>query len=106
MDKNRIIYAALSGVASLAFTLAPVMAASASNDTTGSDSDNDATVNLDNDTTINQTNNLTVHNNIDVDSDTGDNDANDNTGDGRVITGDAEAEVGVTTARESSTFDV
>jgi len=67
----------------------------------GSDSDNDVKLNQTNgkDSGVFQTNKANVNNKVDVDSDTGDNDADDNTGGNVTIkTGDASTTVNVGTA--------
>ena len=62
----------------------------------GSDSDNEIDLNLDNSTVVTQENDAKIGNEVDVDSDTGDNSADDNTGGDVVIeTGDADAEVNI-----------
>ncbi len=62
----------------------------------GSDSDNTVKVNLTSNNTINQSNYADISNDVDVDADTGKNDANDNTGgDVSIDTGDANADVNV-----------
>jgi hypothetical protein len=62
----------------------------------GADSDNDVYVDLDNEVGVKQTNNADIENDIDVEAESGDNKAEDNTG-GKVSidTGDADVEVGV-----------
>src|SRR3990172_3459264 len=62
----------------------------------GADSDNTADVKVANQTAIQQTNNADISNNVDVDAETGDNEAEDNTGgDVSIDTGDADVEVGI-----------
>ena len=59
-----------------------------SNKNTGADSDNDTNVNIDNDFDFTQDNDLDINNDVSADLNTGDNDADKNTGDGSVKTGD------------------
>ena len=63
---------------------------SASNSNTGSDSDNTATSTTNNDFDFTANNDLDANNNAYVDVDTGYNSADKNTGDGEVVTGDAD----------------
>ena len=58
MNKERLVYAAASGIAALSLSLAPVLAAEASNDTTGAQSNNEAEVEIKNDVDILQDNKL------------------------------------------------
>ena len=106
MLKKQVIYAALSGVASLAFTLTPAMAATVGNDTTGADSDNTAEVAVENDLTILQQNDLRITNNITVSSNTGENSASKNTGDGSVSSGDASAGASVSNVGNTNTLSL
>lgn len=106
MEKKKLLYAALSGAASIAFALAPVMAASAVNDTTGPESTNEAKVELENEVSILQENNLCVSNNIQVNANTGYNKANKNTGSGSVSTGDANVGVSVSTSGNSNSLEL
>jgi hypothetical protein len=106
MLKRQVIYAALTGAASLAFSLTPVMAATTSNDTTGAESDNNATVSVNNDASILQQNTLTVKNNISVSSNTGGNTASKNTGDGTVSSGDASAGASVSNVGNTNALSV
>src|SRR3990167_2963478 len=70
----------------------------------GTYSDNDATVSLGQSTTVVQSNFSDVYNRVDADADTGDNDANDNTGgEVSVETGDASVDVRVSNALNSNT---
>ncbi len=62
----------------------------------GSDSDNKANVQIANETALQQSNNADVDNNVEIDANTGDNDAEDNTGgDVSIETGDAKAVVDI-----------
>ncbi|OGD96275.1 hypothetical protein A3E71_02305 [Candidatus Curtissbacteria bacterium RIFCSPHIGHO2_12_FULL_42_33] len=73
----------------------------------GSNSDNTANVAIQNDTTVTQTNYANITNDVDVDANTGKNDANDNTGgDVSINTGDASADVGVSNTANSNTAEV
>ena len=73
----------------------------------GSNSDNTANVTTTNSTVVTQTNYANISNDIDVDADTGKNDANDNTGgDVSIDTGDASANVGVNNTANSNVADV
>lgn len=73
----------------------------------GSSSDNTANVTTSTTTTVVQTNDAKVSNNVDADATTGNNDANDNTGGDVVIsTGNAEANVDVSTKVNENKADV
>ena len=73
----------------------------------GSDSDNDATVDVDQSTTVVQENQANISNDVDATADTGNNDANDNTGgDVTIETGDADVDVEVTNSVNSNTASV
>jgi len=73
----------------------------------GSDSDNDAVVVVESTTTVVQTNIADITNDVDVDADTGDNSADDNTGgDVSIDTGDAEVAVGVVNTANTNTADI
>ncbi len=61
----------------------------AENNKTGSDSTNTNDVTVDNSATIDVSNDATIDNTVDSEADTGDNEANDNTGGGDISTGDA-----------------
>ncbi|MEX0616872.1 MAG: hypothetical protein WD231_03630 [Candidatus Woykebacteria bacterium] len=67
----------------------------ASNSHTGADSENSATVNVENDVDITQNNDLDIDNNLDADLNTGDNEADKNTGDGSVKSGDIDFDVSI-----------
>ena len=67
-----------------------------SNSTTGAGSDNDASTSANNDTDITLTNSAQILNNLTLDTNTGDNEADKNTGSGSISTGDTNANVGVT----------
>lgn len=68
----------------------------ASNENTGADSDNEAKVEVENNIDYTQNNELDIDNNIDADLNTGDNEADKNTGDGSVKTGDINFDISVT----------
>jgi hypothetical protein len=68
---------------------------SATNDTTGANSDNDATITVSNDISIQERNDADVDNDIDFDINTGNNTANNNTGDGESQSGDASFKIQV-----------
>ena len=92
MDLKRKIATAIATGAILANALVPM--AYAGTEITisgnGADSNNDAVVEVENDTNVTQSNTANFDNNIDGDANTGDNDANKNTGgDVTVKTGDA-----------------
>lgn len=67
-----------------------------SNDTTGADSNNDANTSVNNDTDISLNNSADILNNLTLDANTGDNDADKNTGSGSISSGDTNANVDVT----------
>ncbi len=69
---------------------------SVSNTNTGADSDNEASVNVENDFDITQDNDLDIDNKVKADLDTGNNDADKNTGDGSVNTGDINFDISIT----------
>lgn len=69
----------------------------------GSDSDNDATVETGNAVALTQNNNANIRNNVDVKSETGDNEAEDNTyGDVAIETGDADSSVTIANMANSN----
>jgi len=73
----------------------------------GSNSDNTANVAVSSAKTINQTNYAKISNDVDVDADTGKNDANDNTGgEVSIDTGDAKADVWVSNLANFNAADV
>ena len=73
----------------------------------GSNSDNTANVAVESVKTINQTNYAKISNDVDVDADTGKNDANDNTGgEVSIDTGDAKADVWVSNLANFNAADV
>ena len=69
---------------------------SASNSTTGADSDNDASSTLSNDTDISLANYGEILNNVTLDANTGDNTADKNTGSGQINTGDTNTSLDIT----------
>jgi hypothetical protein len=84
-------------------TIAPVFADNfASNDTTGAGSTNIASATSSLNCSIKQNNELTITNIISVTSSTGGNQANKNTGDGSVTTGDASGDVTVNNSGNSN----
>lgn len=106
--KRRLVTGFATG-AILLNTLMPVAFA----DTTisingnGSDSDNNANVSFEQSTTVVQNNDAQITNDVRVDANTGDNEANDNTGgDVSVQTGDVDAEVSVTNVANKNVADV
>ncbi len=73
----------------------------------GSDSDNTVNLGLESATVVTQANVANVNNDVDVDSDTGDNDAEDNTGgDVMIDTGDADVDVTVDTMANFNLADI
>jgi len=70
------------------FTINPDGSFSASNDTTGADSTNNAATTVSNDTDIAINNTATLTNNVTLDANTGGNSASKNTGNGTIQTGD------------------
>ncbi len=73
----------------------------------GSNSDSTANVSVSNNTTVVQSNNADINNDVNVDADTGHNDANDNTGgDVTIDTGDATTDVAVSNTVNSNTASV
>ncbi|KKQ95091.1 MAG: hypothetical protein UT66_C0005G0010 [candidate division CPR2 bacterium GW2011_GWC1_39_9] len=81
---------AIATIAGLALLSGNIFAAkwSAGNDTTGANSENDAIINVKNDAKIENENRTDVDNNARVKANTGDNEANYNTGSGTVRSGD------------------
>lgn len=69
---------------------------SATNDTTGADSDNDASASLENNVTVENSNEAELYNSVHASSDTGHNSADENTGSADVSTGDATSDVTIT----------
>ena len=100
--------AAASTIALIASSfLAPVLADEIVISGNGSNSDNTANVAVSNTTTVTQTNYANISNDVDVDANTGKNDANDNTGgDVDITTGNASANVGVSNTANSNIADV
>lgn len=72
-----------------------IISAGASNDTTGANSDNQATINQNNDVAVSLTNNGTVNNTVSVTANTGGNGASFNTGSGNIKTGDINVFTGI-----------
>lgn len=77
---------------------------SAINDTTGANSLNDAIINSNNETDVNITNDATIYNNILVNGNTGENQANGNTGNGEVATGDVDLWANVVNVANTTVF--
>jgi len=105
MNTKKLVYAALSGAASVAFVFTPAIASTesgASNNQTGADSYNNASVSVSNDVNITQGNTLVVTNSISINSNTGGNKADKNTGSASISTGDANASVDVSTSGNSN----
>lgn len=102
--------AAVSTVALLSSSFVGVVSASVTgtglNNTTGADSENNVSVDLDQSTYVDQTNNGVVVNNIDLNSNTGDNTASKNTGEGSVKTGDVNTGVGISNSLNSNAADI
>lgn len=71
---------------------------SVTNEETGANSDNDASIDVNRTTTITERNEGTVNNSVDFVIDTGDNSASRNTGDGSVRSGDADFDITVNSA--------
>ncbi|OIP25461.1 hypothetical protein AUK11_00335 [bacterium CG2_30_37_16] len=69
---------------------------SASNNKTGANSENDAIVKVENEMTIKNENNTSIDNKLCINANTGDNEANRNTGNGSVTSGDINGSVAVT----------
>lgn len=109
MNKLTIkIATAVSSAALIVSSFAtPLMATTVEISGNGSDSDNTVAVQQTNTTVVTQTNTANISNNIDIDANTGDNSAEDNTGgDVSIDTGDASATVGVSTTANSNQADV
>lgn len=71
----------------------PVSAMESSNDTTGADSTNTASLKIEKSIDINNSDKTNIENNIDLDLNTGGNSASKNTGNGSVSTGDIAANI-------------
>lgn len=81
----------------------PLLATTVEISGNGSDSDSNATVTQTNDTSVTQNNTANISNSVDVDSNTGGNEAEDNTGgDVSITTGDSEANVTVSNTANSN----
>ncbi|OGY25855.1 MAG: hypothetical protein A2Z24_00545 [Candidatus Woykebacteria bacterium RBG_16_44_10] len=82
------------------------LAVEATNSNTGADSNNEAEVAIQNNTTVSSSNTANINNNISISANTGNNSANENTGDGSVSTGDITGSVKVTnTGNMNGVFD-
>ena len=96
--RNKKILSLLTAVSLLSYSALPVVASEieATNEGNGADTTNTVTINLSQVTSVFQENDADIHNKVDVDMDTGDNDVLKNTGgDVEVETGDANADVKV-----------
>lgn len=72
----------------------------------GSGSSNEVNVTVQSETTVEQTNNVEITNNVDASANTGNNEANNNTGENTTIeTGDAEVNVDITNVGNSNTVN-
>lgn len=100
--------AALTTAAVIASTLVPVaMADTVTIERNGADSDNNVTLNNSNTTTISQSNETVIVNSVQASSNTGNNDANQNSGgDVRINTGNAETKVKIENSGSSNHADV
>ncbi|OGM19565.1 hypothetical protein A2685_00140 [Candidatus Woesebacteria bacterium RIFCSPHIGHO2_01_FULL_37_10] len=105
---NKKIATAFAAGALLLNTVAPVFAGTTIIlSENGDGSDNDATVKLGQSTTVVQSNNADVYNNVDAEAETGDNEANENTGgDVDIETGDASVDVNVENTLNSNSAEV
>ena len=91
---TKIGVAASSAALVLGSLLAPALAVDIEVSGNGSDSNNTVNFASNNTTNVTQNNTADISNDIDVDADTGKNDANDNTGgDVTIDTGDADSDV-------------
>lgn len=104
--KKILMIPALS-LGSVALATIPAFATtSATNDTTGASSNNIAVAKDSCSVSVNQSNYVGVINSIEISSNTGDNQANKNTGDGMVATGDSSVSVSITNSGSSNNADV
>ena len=109
---NKLLYKVASGIATaslLASSFAGVALADVNLEISGngSDSDNNIDVELNNLTVIEQTNTANIQNNVEIFANTGNNEANDNTGgDVGIDTGNAKAEVNVSNTANSNVAEV
>ncbi|MEX0621546.1 MAG: hypothetical protein WD187_00930 [Candidatus Woykebacteria bacterium] len=93
---TKVITSSAAAGASVLLIGTAALASTASNTNTGADSVNKAEVSVENNTTINSTNNANITNNISVKANTGKNEANKNTGDASIQTGDISGHVNIT----------
>ena len=101
------IASSIAAVALLVNMAMPVMATTIVLTGNGSNSDNDAEVVVVSTTNVVQTNVADITNDVDVDADTGDNSADDNTGgDVSIDTGDADVAVAVVNTANTNTADI
>lgn len=100
---KRYLRAAVAAATAVAFAFTPALADNtATNDTTGANSTNTAVATSNVNCTVKQGNVLLVRNDIVVVSSTGGNEANKNTGNGTVDTGDASSDVSVSNSGNSN----
>lgn len=106
--KNKVAAVATS-VAMLATTMTPAFASvsgSATNETTGAGSTNNSIVEVDQATTLVQENAADIQNKINIQLNTGKNNANKNTGSGDIYTGDVDWAVGVANTANTNHADL
>jgi hypothetical protein len=108
---NRLLIRVATGLSTAALVassfVGPALALDVEISGNGANSDNTANVAVSNSTTVNQSNVANISNDVDVDADTGRNDANGNTGGNVSIdTGDATANVGVSNTANSNVANV
>lgn len=105
---QRKVMTALTAGSVLVYSVAPVFGStSLIISGNGSDSNNETQVQMTSQTTVVQNNNTSVKNDVDVESNTGDNKANDNTGgDVLIETGDSDVKVEVGNQLNSNVADV
>jgi len=106
--KNKVAAVATSA-ALLASTALPAFASVtgvSSNNTTGADSKNVSTVNVDQTTVLTQENKADIDNDINIQLNTGRNNANKNNGGGDIQTGDAQWSVGVANVANQNSADL
>jgi len=110
---KKTLYKASSAIATLSllassFTglAAADLTGTAGNDTTGADSHNEAEIKVEQSTFVDQSNQGQVVNKIDLNVNTGGNEANKNTGEGHVETGDILTGVGVSTSLNRNVADL
>jgi len=105
--KKQIVSAAAAGAMLLNVAMPALASTEIVISGNGAGSDNQALVSQNSTTTVTQNNTANVTNNVDADADTGDNDANFNTGGGVVIgTGNATTDISVANALNSNSANV